>query len=130
LYRRASSGVGGGLDKGRSGCGCAGRGKGGRGLCACCDGGAQGAGALCALRAAGYGAVLVGGADGGAGAAEAGGVEGGARVVVCCAGIAVLAREERVGIFGCVVGGCDLGEGGLEGCDEVGRSERGERDEE
>jgi hypothetical protein len=51
---------------------------------------------LCALGAAGDGAVLIGGADGGARAAEAGRVEGGAGVVVGCAGIVVLPREERV----------------------------------
>jgi hypothetical protein len=124
------------LDKGR-GCACGGEGgDGGLGLCAGGRGGAEGAGALCALRAAGYVAVRVGGADGGAGAAEAGGVEGGACVVVCCAGgAAVLAREERVRIVGRVVGGCgegevELGEGGLEGCEDVGGGERGEGDEE
>jgi hypothetical protein len=48
---------------------------------------------LRALRAAGDGAVGVGGADCCARAAEPGSVEGGAGVVVCCAGV-VLAREE------------------------------------
>lgn len=125
-------------------------GAGGGGLCGdeagyrrCCwcessgDGGrAERAGALRALRTTCYVAIEVGGADCGARAAEAGGVEGGACVVVCCAGVGVLAREElgAGGIVeegGVVVGGCGelLGEAGFEGCEDVGGGED-ERSEE
>ena len=84
-----------------------------------------------------YGAALVGGAHGGAWAAEAGGVEGRAGVVVCCARVAVLTSEElevAAAIFedgGVVCGGelFELGDGGLEGREDVGRREGCQRRE-
>jgi hypothetical protein len=116
------------LDKGAAGCCCCcckdGRGergqeRGGRGGLAEC------AGALCALWAACYVAVLVGGADGGSGAAEAGCVQGGAGVVVCGACIAVLSLEEVdiLGVRGVVLGCWD---GELEWSEDVGRCKRSE----